>query len=281
MKNAFDGIAERAAQANPRRPDDYERDGLLYCAKCHTPKQCRVVLLGQNRVMPCACKCIEQETQKAKSENEKVSWKNYVLAFGQLAPIYSTYTLEADDGKNESLTKFIRRYIDNFNTALNENVGLSLWGDVGTGKTFYAAVIANALIEKGYRVKMTSVSRIVNSLGEVFGEERNRYIDAMNRCDLLILDDFGVERTSEYVLEIVYAVVDGRYKAGKPMIVTTNLTKDEMASEESELRLRRVYDRIGEMCVPVLVKGTSRRKNIKDDKVARFSKMLSGGDAGA
>lgn len=86
-------------------------------------------------------------------------------------------------------------------------------GDVGTGKSFVAACIANALIESGVPVLMTNFSKILNQMGAMYSEERYQYIASFTNYPLLIIDDLGIERNMEYALEQVYAVIDERYKS--------------------------------------------------------------------
>ena len=81
-----------------------------------------------------------------------------------------------------------------------------------------------------------------------------------------MIDDLGAERQSEYALEIVYNVIDGRYKAQKPLIVTTNVPLGEMQKTE-ETNYKRIYDRILAMCVPIQFDGESRRKGIAANKM--------------
>lgn len=142
---------------------------------------------------------------------------------------------------------------------MKENcIGLLLWGDVGTGKTFIAACIANALIEKGVSVLMTNFSKILNSLSAMFDVDRNKFIESFNRYSLLIIDDLGIERNSEFALEQVFNVIDSRYRSKKPLIITTNLTLDEL-KHPKDLAHARIYDRVLERCVPLKV----NRQNIR------------------
>ena len=90
--------------------------------------------------------------------------------------------------------------------------------------------------------------------------------DQMKRFQLLVIDDLGVERESDYALEIVQLVVDERYKSGIPSIVTTNLTLKELENPKN-LRYARIYDRVLEMCVPVYFDGPSRRQEKRKDKL--------------
>ena len=108
-----------------------------------------------------------------------------------------------------------------------ENIGYLLWGKVGTGKSYFAGCIANALMEREISVCMTNFALILNDLAASY-KGRNEYIDRLCRFPLLILDDFGMERGTEYGLEQVYNVVDSRYRSRKPLIVTTNLTLEEL-----------------------------------------------------
>ena len=126
----------------------------------------------------------------------------------------------AEDNKDIQMAK---RYVEQWKKVKAENLGLLLWGDVGTGKSFVAACIANALLDQGIPVLMTNFSKILNQMGAMYSEERYRYIASFSNYSLLILDDLGIERSTEYALEQVYAVIDERYKSGLPVIITTNL----------------------------------------------------------
>ena len=132
-----------------------------------------------------------------------------------------------------------KRYTENWKNVKAENLGLLLWGDVGTGKSFLAACIANALLEKGVPVLMTNFSKILNQMGAMYSDERvSLYCFFFNRFSLLIIDDLGIERNTEYALEQVYAVIDERYKTGLPLIITTNLTISQLRNPEDVAHAR-------------------------------------------
>ena len=82
-------------------------------------------------------------------------------------------------------------------------------------------------MEQEVPVRMTNFARIMNELNNSFSG-RNAVVDRLCRYPLLIIDDFGMERGTEYALEQVYNIVDSRYRSQKPLIVTTNLTLDEI-----------------------------------------------------
>ena len=183
--------------------------------------------------------------------------------------LYS-WTFDKDNGKNPVMKK-ARDYIEKWSDALSSNTGLVLWGDVGTGKTFFAACIANALVEQNVSVKMTNFSTILNDL---FAEsDKNKYLDRLNKHSLLIIDDLGIERGTEYALEQVYNVIDTRYKSGKPLIITTNLTLDEL-KYPTDIPHKRIYDRVLGMCVPVMFNGVNFRKEEAAVKMEAAKKLF-------
>lgn len=169
-----------------------------------------------------------------------------------------------------------KTYVDRWAEMKEKNLGLLIWGNVGTGKTFFAGCIANALIEKGIPVVMTNFSKIINTLTGIFSEERNRYLESLVKCELLIIDDLGIERNSEFALEQVFSVIDSRYRSKKPLIVTTNLTLDEIQNPEN-LAKARIYDRILELCVPVKINNANIRKQNAAEKLKELRNIFESG----
>ena len=97
-------------------------------------------------------------------------------------------------------------------------------------------------------------------------EGKQNYLDSLNEFDLLVIDDLGIERNTEYVNELVYNIIDARYRSGKPMIITTNLKYSDLHNAEDTSKAR-IYSRIIEMCLPVLVGGEDRRKSKMQDSM--------------
>ena len=172
------------------------------------------------------------------------------------------WTFENDNGRNPLISK-AKTYADKWSDMLSKNIGLLLWGEVGTGKTYFAACIANALVENCVSVKMTNFSTILNDL--FYENDKNQYIDRLNNHNLLIIDDLGIERDTEYALEQVYNIIDARYKSNKPLIVTTNLTITEIKNPVDTTH-KRIYDRVLEMCVPVKFDGENFRQQKATEK---------------
>ena len=93
---------------------------------------------------------------------------------------------------------------------------------------------------------MTSFGKILQDIQS--REDEANYISVLNGCKLLIIDDLGAERNTDYALEKVYNVIDSRARGRQAMILTTNLSFDEMM-RNPDIRYRRIYDRIFETCI--------------------------------
>ena len=254
-------------------PEDYVgEDGLLYCGKCRTRKQYNPSFNGRVMIVGVPCKC-EQERRQKEEEERKREEEIARIRRMKATCIHDKGLLDCmfvnDDGSVKQM-KIARWYVNTWKERRSSNDGLLLWGTIGTGKTFFAGCIANALIEQGESVLMTNFSKILNTLSGMYSEEKNEFIASLMRYSLLIIDDLGIERNTEYAKEQVYNIIDERYKAKLPFIVTTNLTLDEL-KDSKELAYRRIYDRVLSMCVPVSFQGESHRKQ---EHVNRTQKVM-------
>lgn len=82
-----------------------------------------------------------------------------------------------------------------------------------------------------------------------------------------------MERGTEYGLEQLFNVIDSRYRTRKPLIVTTNLTLNELKNT-TDLSYKRIYDRVLEMCMPVQIEGVSIRDHERKDKMNSFKEIM-------
>lgn len=259
-------MTEEMAQHVRREEGDYiGEDGLLYCGKCHTRKQTMVNVLGNIMTPYVACKCSQERYAKEVEEKKRREFEERVRDMRKAGfpdEEMMRWTFERDDGKDTKLSTVAHRFVDKFPTMLKDGKGLLLYGDVGTGKSYAAACIANALVDKGVPCMMTNMPRLVNTLSGML-EGKQGYIDRLNSFALLVIDDLGTERGTDYVSELVYNIIDSRYRAGLPLIVTTNLTLKDMAAE-TDVKKQRIYSRLYDMCIPMAVAGKDRRReNVK------------------
>ena len=261
ITNFISDLEKKAAERITTEPDDYiGEDGLLYCGKCHTKKQTRIFLLGEERTPPCLCKCRQEQRDREEAEHKRILFEDKVKRLRHMGfpeREMQEWTFANADGSNEKLISAAQRYVDNFKEFRKNGKGLLLFGTVRTGKTFISACIANALIDRGYPVLMTNFARIANTVSGMW-EGKQEYYDSLNDYQLLVLDDLAAERKTEYMSEIVFNVIDARYRAGLPLIVTTNLTSEEL-KHPADISYQRTFSRLLEMCIPVEVEGKDKR----------------------
>ena len=135
--------------------------------------------------------------------------------------------------------------------------------------------IANALLDMDVPVLMTNFPTILNKLAGLYSEDRAEFIGSLGEYDLLIIDDLGAERSTEYAIEQTFNVVDSRYRSRKPMIITTNLRLKEM-KKPPDLAHARIYDRILERCAPILFAGKNFREGNAEDTKVTAKRIVSG-----
>ena len=168
-------------------------------------------------------------------------------------------TFDKDDSASTKASRTVRKYANDYETGvlLGKIKWLFIYGGFGTGKSFYAACIANALIDKGYTVKMGTGADFE---AEIFGaQDKAAAYQKLLDYDLLILDDFASERKSDYMLEVLYNIANDRYNARKPMIFTSNMTTEETVNP-TDPRIRRIMSRVWEIGFPIELDGQDRRK---------------------
>lgn len=260
--------------------DEYlnEADGLIYCSNCHTPRQHRVQFGNKVFSPAIRCRCQQEKYVQQEAERKQREFLEHISrlkASGLQDKTLREYNFSNDKGYNPEIQK-AHDYVDHWKEMKEKSLGLLLWGDVGTGKSFFAGCIANALLDKGIPVLMTNFSRILNTLTGMYSADRNRFIESFNQYSLLIIDDLGIERNSEFALEQVFNIIDSRYRSGKPLIVTTNLTLDELKNPK-DLAYARIFDRILERCIPLKVNRRNIRKINAASNLKEARDLLSSG----
>ena len=273
LESMGDIMAGMFSRAQPEPGDYYGDDGLLVCGNCGTPRECRMEFFGELKTMGCACKCRDDAYNKAeqerKEEQRRLRIQRMRVEGIQDDSLRGVSFADADD--SDTMRK-CKAFVEHWGEIYAQNMGLLMTGPVGTGKTFAAACIANALIERGVPVLMTSFPVILGTSKY----DLNEVIRQAQEYDLIIVDDLGAERDTDYSLEIMFQFVDARYRSGKPMIVTTNLSPQEMRKTTS-LALSRIYDRVLEMCLPMVFTGGSRRAERRKEKYGILRDIVYGG----
>jgi DNA replication protein len=283
----IDKIAGRAKANIPVNPEDYTdpETGLLMCGKCHTPKQVRITVCGETREPFCLCDCLAQTREKARKDEEEAKRREDIPLMrercfrrlygaengmqGVTVSACEGWTFAQDDFDDPITSRVSMNYVEHFDEMRRVGKGLFFFGSVGGGKSFFAACIANALIDKAIPCYFTSVSEIV---GRIRNGDRSE-IDGLSRYPLIVLDDLGAERNTPYMAEMVFDVIDNRVRSGLPMIVTSNYTRDEIGAA-ADVQMKRVFSRIFEVCIPVEIKHKDRRRAKLADEIGHYRKLL-------
>ncbi len=256
------------ATANPySRSTDYrDNEGFLTCGVCGKRKQ-MVFDFGNfgTRIVPIMCECDKKEDaefEERLKNAEAVRKCDEMFKFSLIDSRFKESTFEhyIENESNAKVLKIAKNYVEHFDELYAKNKGLLFYGEPGTGKSFLASCIANALLQKNVPLIVTSIIKLTNASSPFSKEteEQRKFIDKMNAAKLLLLDDFGAERVTDYKMEQVFEIIDSRYGEKRPMIITTNLSLQQMQNEP-DIRKRRVYERIFEVCFPVKFTGESWR----------------------
>ncbi len=293
ITNVFAGMIAANQRNLVKNDGDYidDNDGFLHCGKCRESKQFefefpRKTDEAENSAeerekilmwTPCACERSVIEREEAEKQKQKDMER--IIELKKLSLLDKRYDEATFDNfisnsYNEKNLKLCKRFAEHFDEMRSKNQGLLMWGNVGTGKSFAAACIVNYLLCNQTPCIMTSIVKILQLIQNNTSEENN-IISRLSRVPLVVFDDFGTERNTDYALEKIYNILDSRYRSGLPMIVTTNLTFNEMQNE-SDIRYSRLYDRIFECCYPMQFTGDSFRKKAAYDKFNAMEKFLNG-----
>ncbi|MFM1539842.1 ATP-binding protein [Helcococcus ovis] len=260
---------------------EYMKDGHAYCKTCHERKDGEVKsLMDMKFIFKNNCKCdrerFEKQKQREKEQEIERLKRSCFISMSQWA-----YTFDNYKGEKDKSYIIAKNYVKEYEQMKKENIGLLFCGTVGSGKTYLACCIANALIEEYMiRVKIRNFAQIINDLQKSgFDLDKNEYIESLTNVSVLILDDLGIERDTSYAKEQVYNIVNSRYLKKKPTIFTTNLPYEKIQNSDDGVEYERIYSRIIEMCIPVKVMGEDFRKRLQKEKLKQNKeRLLKGGE---
>jgi DNA replication protein DnaC len=155
-----------------------------------------------------------------------------------------------------------RRFADTIDEKLDAGRGLWFMGPVGTGKTTLAMLVAKAALQAGRSVAIYSLPRLLNEIRDTHRAERSHVdlLDRLTAVDLLHIDDVGAERTTDWVLEELYSIVNARYEDERSVVITTNILDREALCEQIT---ERTVSRLTEMCDELPLVGDDHRMDLR------------------
>jgi DNA replication protein DnaC len=153
----------------------------------------------------------------------------------------------------------LRRFVREIGPNLDAGRGLWLTGGFGTGKTALAMIVSRAAIDADRSVAIYSCPRLLAMLRESIDNGVGgvvEFLDQLTAVDLLHIDDLGAEHRTEWVLEQLYSIVNARYQDERSTMVTSNLSRDELAEQLGE----RIVSRLEGSCELLPFYGTDARR---------------------
>jgi DNA replication protein DnaC len=202
---------------------------------------------------PCRCRPQRVERRRAASLSAVIPRKYRGVSFDR-PPVTEIV---------EPVVRAVRAYVRDVDGRLDAGDGLWLEGDVGTGKTTLAMLVSRSALDAGRSVAIYSLPRLLAEIRATFeADSEGSYVDFLDRLarvDLLHVDDVGAERTSPWVLEQLYAIVNARYEDERAILITTNLRLEEL---EEQITARTV-SRLKEMCEVLPLYGADARAQLR------------------
>lgn len=260
-------------------------DGLEHCANCGEPLWLALSFsgpiaekLGGTRYVPRNCACMskmlhdEEETERITKRLEEIEKKRRTSIYEER---WRENRFAVDNGSNPKVGNTCRKYVGKWRDAIDGNYGLAFIGSNEGGKTFWASCIANALIDEGVSVLMTTIPQLVYEMTRNYGEFREDVLYKIRNVKFLILDDFGFERDSGFSMEKAFEIIDARVNAKRPLIITANLTEEALHNPPN-MEYSRIYSRIIEMCPAIIKVDGQHRKEIAAQKRAELARLLRG-----
>lgn len=273
LLDELNNVGKRALREN----EYIGRDGAIWCKTCNMPKYAETLLsCGEYAMIPVRCACEEQALAKSRQERERIERAQQETRRAAMIPVetYRGYRFENDAGKTPELTSIALRYVGSFERLRQQGRGLVLCGGVGTGKTFLALCIANALIDQGHAVRVVTLAEVVAYATDF--ENAARHFNRLMSASCIVIDDMGTERgaslgegkSTQFADEQIFRFVDGCYVRKIPLIVTTNYMKADLqaaARSTDNLTTARIYDRILAMCSTVKVNEFDWREYLAEE----------------
>lgn len=271
-------LLAKTIEKNLQNGLDYDTP-IKTCEKCGDPIQKDIVILNVLRRVPIVCSCRKKELEKKAIEDENKEKQirlNSIFKNSLMDEKFKKCTFENwnHDIGSEKIFKICSKYASNFTKAKEDNLGLMLYGEPGNGKTHAVSCIANYLMLRGIPTICVSINKMLERIKETYSsygkEGEETVLKSLSNADLLIIDDLGTEQKNEWSAAKIYNIMDSRYRNGLPTIITTNINLKDLEN----MYQKRTYDRLMEMCTPVMNDGKSIRVQKGKEKTELLKRLI-------
>ncbi len=271
--------ADFASGKEVLKADEYLNNGLPYCKNCKQPRW----YSSDDKLFAIRglCKCQEEQRlkeQQTELKNKRMIEFNNRQKLSLLGERYKNIMFHDAmiTQSNVEIYNKARNYVQKSNVMLDNNIGLYIYGDNSSGKTFLTACMCNELVWKGYRCVYTNLANILNEIRASYdgkGLGVCELLGKLNTYDFAFIDDLGKEfigreynqKNSKWAEEKLFEILNSRYNAEKPTIFSSNYSIGELMSV---LGLdKAIVERINEMSTRVLkLEGDDFRQHARAEK---------------
>lgn len=250
----------------PLQADEYEQDGYPYCSKCNTARFFKYTKPDGDIILKRAkCECQQQEQDRLEELRKVEERKREFRERQRLSMIGNKY-LDATfasaeiTSNNKQVFESAKAFVENAKTVITNNIGLYLYGNNSSGKTYLMACICNELVDKGYSCEFTSIPKLLAESGRNLRENRlsqAEIVDNLARKQFVFIDDLGKEflgDRNDYnynkAERLLLEVLNARYSNGLPTVFTSNYSLDEFIRKFNLDKA--IIERLNEMATRVI-----------------------------
>ena len=250
----------------PLQADEYEQDGYPYCSKCNTARFFKYTKPDGDIILKRAkCECQQQE-QGRLEELRKIEERKREFRERQRLSMIGNKYLDATfasaeiTSNNKQVFESAKAFVENAKTVITNNIGLYLYGNNSSGKTYLMACICNELVDKGYSCEFTSIPKLLAESGRNLRENRlsqAEIVDNLARKQFVFIDDLGKEflgDRNDYnynkAERLLLEVLNARYSNGLPTVFTSNYSLDEFIRKFNLDKA--IIERLNEMATRVI-----------------------------
>ena len=250
----------------PLQADEYEQDGYPYCSKCNTARFFKYTKPDGDIILKRAkCECQQQEQDRL-DELRKIEDRKREFRERQRLSMIGNKYLDATfasaeiTSNNKQAFESAKAFVENAKTVIANNIGLYLYGNNSSGKTYLMACICNELVDKGYSCEFTSIPKLLAESGRNLRENRlsqAEIVDNLARKQFVFIDDLGKEflgDRNDYnynkAERLLLEVLNARYSNGLPTVFTSNYSLDEFIRKFNLDKA--IIERLNEMATRVI-----------------------------
>ena len=250
----------------PLQVDEYEQDGYPYCSKCNTARFFKYTKPDGDIILKRAkCECQQQEQDRLEELRKIEDRKREFRERQRLSMIGNKY-LDATfasaeiTSNNKQAFESAKAFVENAKTVIANNIGLYLYGNNSSGKTYLMACICNELVNKGYSCEFTNIPKLLAESGRNLRENRlsqAEIVDNLARKQFVFIDDLGKEflgDRNDYnynkAERLLLEVLNARYSNGLPTVFTSNYSLDEFIRKFNLDKA--IIERLNEMATRVI-----------------------------